>query len=225
MYADQRFHASRSRTVGLGAAFAVNGAIIAGILFFLAPRFVVVDGPTVLTGRSIPLDDTPPPPVEQPKPKAEPRESRAPQPTAPDPRIRSETPNTTSTTDVIPPDPVPPQPFEKVGPTVIEPVAPPPPLPPLVAARSDPRFARDFQPDYPPSELRAERAGVVSVRILIGADGRVKQVQQVSATSPAFFEATRRQALSKWRFTPATRGGVPEESWKVMSVTFRIENR
>jgi protein TonB len=31
--------------------------------------------------------------------------------------------------------------------------------------------------------------------------------------------------LSKWRFKPATRGGDPEESWRVMSVRFEIENQ
>jgi protein TonB len=53
----------------------------------------------------------------------------------------------------------------------------------------------------------------------------VKAAESVSATSPAFFEATRRQALSKWRFKPATRGGVPQESWKTMSVRFEIKDQ
>jgi len=52
----------------------------------------------------------------------------------------------------------------------------------------------------------------------------VKAVEQVSATSNAFFEATRRQALAKWRFKPATRGGIPQESWKTMSVRFELKN-
>ena len=99
-----------------------------------------------------------------------------------------------------------------------------PVLPPLMGATQDPRYLRDFQPEYPSSELRAQRDGQVRVRILIGADGRVKAVEQVSATSTAFFEVTKRQALGKWRFKPASRGGVPEESWKVMNVRFELEN-
>ncbi|WP_163484575.1 energy transducer TonB, partial [Escherichia coli] len=92
-------------------------------------------------------------------------------------------------------------------------------------AKRDPRYADAFQPNYPASELRAQRDGRVSVRVLVGADGRVKSVEQVSATSPAFFEATRQQALSKWRFKPATRGGVAEESWMTLSVTFQIKDQ
>ncbi|WP_260581590.1 energy transducer TonB [Sphingopyxis sp. PET50] len=65
---------------------------------------------------------------------------------------------------------------------------------------------------------------MAKVRVLIGTDGRVKQVELVSTDSPGFFEATKRRALAKWRFKPATRGGVPEESWKEMTVRFEIRN-
>jgi periplasmic protein TonB len=64
----------------------------------------------------------------------------------------------------------------------------------------------------------------VVVRVLIGVDGRVKQVERVSADSDGFFEATQRQALARWRFKPATRGGVPVESWKQMNVHFVMED-
>ena len=59
--------------------------------------------------------------------------------------------------------------------------------------------------------------------LLIGTDGRVKAVELVSTDSPGFFEETKRRALAKWRFKPATRGGVPEESWQVMTVRFEIK--
>jgi protein TonB len=62
--------------------------------------------------------------------------------------------------------------------------------------------------------------GKVTVRVLIGTDGRVKQVEPVTATSDAFFRATRDQALRRWRFRPGTRDGVPQEAWRTMSVTF-----
>lgn len=99
-----------------------------------------------------------------------------------------------------------------------------PPLPPkLTLAQLDQRFAGVFQPDYPASEQRREIEGVAKVRILIGTDGRVKAVELVSTDSPGFFEETKRRALSKWRFKPATRGGVAEESWKEMTVRFEIK--
>ena len=146
-----------------------------------------------------------------------------PRPNAPTPEVPTRSDNNTYTDATIYP-PVPPlPPAPDPGPATAQP-EPPAPLPPLVAAAQDMRFAGDFQPPYPGPELRAQRDGRVSVRILIGIDGRVKAVEQLSATSAAFFEATRRQALSKWRFKPATRAGIPEESWKVMSVRFEIAN-
>ena len=110
------------------------------------------------------------------------------------------------------------------GPSV--PLDPPvaPTKPNLVLADIDPRFAGAFQPEYPAREQRGGIEGVAKVRVLIGTDGRVKAVELISADSPGFFEATKRRALAKWRFKPATRGGVAEESWKVMTVRFEIRN-
>ncbi len=63
----------------------------------------------------------------------------------------------------------------------------------------------------------------MTVRVLIGVDGRVKQIERVDATSDAFWNAARTQALSRWRFRPATRGGVPEEAWRTMTLRFVLE--
>ena len=110
------------------------------------------------------------------------------------------------------------------GPGLPEIVDPPAPPPKLVLAQLDQRYAGAFQPDYPAREQRAGIEGVAVVRVLIGVDGRVKAVELVSADDPAFFEATKRRALTRWRFKAATRGGVPEESWKEMRVRFEIKN-
>ena len=106
------------------------------------------------------------------------------------------------------------------GPKIIpEPPAPPAPF---IDARPDPRFAANFQPAYPPGKLRLQEEGSVTVRVTIGVDGRVTAVELVSASDPAFWEAAQRQALRKWRFTPATRGGVPVESSRTMTVRFKL---
>jgi protein TonB len=64
--------------------------------------------------------------------------------------------------------------------------------------------------------------GFATVRVLIGTDGRVKQVEAVKASDPAFLDATRKQALAKWRFLPATRDGEAVESWREMTVRFQL---
>jgi protein TonB len=217
MYADQRYVPRTPRSISLGGSFAVSGLLIAGLISFV-PNIIPrpLDGP--IETYPVPIDEPPPPiPLEKPKTDTQPLQ---PLPYVPPTTIADPDRPVIESTKTLPVEP-PPTTLEKPGPTVIdEPVA----LPPLIGAQQDARFARDYQPEYPAQELRAQRDGKVSVRVLIGADGRVRAVEQVSATSAAFFEATRRQALSRWRFKPATRGGVPQESWKTMSVRFELKN-
>jgi protein TonB len=220
MHADSRYHAKAPRSASLGAALAINGAIIAGMIF-AAPNILVVKHPPVLMDPIDIHEMPPPPPIDEPKPveKVQPRTSA--QPVAQKPVVPTTSTNTVETTTRI--DPTPPiytKPADP-GPVVLD---PPKAVPMLIGATTDPRYAQDFQPEYPSQEIRAQRDGLVTLRVLIGTDGRVKAVEPVSATSDAFFAATRRQALGKWRFRPATRGGVPEESWKTMTVRFRIED-
>ena len=102
----------------------------------------------------------------------------------------------------------------------VEPIAIPVPL--IKTARLDPRYTSALQPEYPQSMARAGQSGSVTVRVRIGSDGRVKEVQILNSASDEFAEATKRQALRKWRFIPATRDGQAEESWREMTVKFEM---
>ncbi len=82
-------------------------------------------------------------------------------------------------------------------------------VPPALPARIDPPAQPKVEPREP-------------VRILIGADGRVKSVQRVKAASEAFFRATERQALRHWRFKPAMVDGKPVESSQTVTVHFQM---
>ncbi|HEX8300307.1 TonB family protein [Sphingomonas sp.] len=219
MYADQRYVPRSPRSLSLAGALAINGLVIAGLLSFV-PDIVPKPPVTALETTNVPIDPPPPPkPIEKPVIEQTPQQI---DPYIPPVLIRQIERPVIAGTDILPTEAPPVGPVTNPGPTNV--IEAPKPLPALIGAQQDPRFARDFQPDYPAPELRAQRDGKVAVRVLIGADGRVKAVEQLSATSSAFFEATRRQALAKWRFKPATRGGVPEESWKTMTVRFELKN-
>lgn len=201
------------------AMFAVGVPIALLTVVALTPMIsVIVEKPGPTEVHNIPEDKPlPPPPKDDPAPK---------QKTAP------ETELTTAPTPFPPinngplADPLPPVPPAPLPPLPPGPVADPapPPVPKLVLAQLDQRYIANFQPDYPVREQREGVEGVARVRVLIGTDGRVKQVEMISTDSPGFFEATKRRALSKWRFKAATRGGVAEESWKEMTVRFEIRN-
>lgn len=104
----------------------------------------------------------------------------------------------------------------------VPPIVTPPAPPVFITAKRNPRYASDFQPDYPPGMIREGREGAVTVRVLVGVDGRVKQVQAVRTDDDAFLQATKAQALRRWRFLPATKDGIPAESWQELTVRFQI---
>jgi len=222
MYADRPNRTGGFNPGSLGIALLVNGAVI-GALFFAAPKllpFTPPDGPLITY-----VPYTPPPPPEPVRPadpliRQQPRPG--PRPDAPVPQV----PTPTDTGFVVTPDPLPLTPpigVEGTGTGTVA-VDPPKPTPVFVQPGIDPRYAADFQPSYPSEERRAEREGRVVVRVLVGIDGRVKQVERVSATTDAFYRATLDRALAKWRFKPATRDGVPVEAWRSMALTFVLQN-
>ncbi len=215
--------------VSLGAALAINGGVLAVLMLATGVTKGITDPFKRIEAVNIPIDPLPPPPppkeevkpversVTDPAPVPVPYIPPAPYP-VPGPAIES--------TEVLPTQPPPTLPMTVpagtgsggTGAAAI------PALPVLVSASVDPRYRDDFQPDYPPAERNEGRDGVVTVRVLVGRDGRVARIEPIQATSDAFFQATKRRALSKWRFRPATRDGVPTESWREMTVRFTMED-
>lgn len=202
--------------IGLGGAIAVHGAVLAAFLLMpreMIDRFV----PPTLIGHNVPM--TPPPPEEEKTPpeatEVEPRVTRT------DPLVKMPA---EPDTILPPPPPFDPGTLGGTGDKVLPP--PPPPSPPadpvLKDAQIDKRALASFQPDYPAMMVRMGQEGSVTVRVTIAADGRVTDIERVSATDEAFWQATMRHALKKWRFMPATRDGVPIAMTKVMTVHFKL---
>lgn len=199
-------------------AVALPAALVAAVA--LSPM-IIIDEPSTATPpwKSITLPK-PKPPEPQPdaKPQAQQPQEQFTAPRTPLPPIAQDPPVGRIDEPHVPPA------GTGTGTTVPQVIDPPAQPPKLVLARLDERYAGLFQPDYPARAQREGIEGVAVVRVLIGTDGRVKAVELVSTDDPAFFEATKRRALTKWRFKAATRGGVPEESWKEMRVRFEIKN-
>lgn len=220
MYANRFAGERRFHPAGLFAAVGINAGVVAALMIAVPHVTGTLDDPPLVT-ENIPI--VPPPPKE---PDPQPRTAAA----RPE-RIETVAPLVERPVDngpIVFDDPLPPIPAatgtaEGAGSgTAIDPPAIPAPV--VVAPGLDPRYAGDLQPDYPAAERRMGNPGKVTVRVLIGIDGRVKEVEPVSATSDAFFRATRDQALRRWRFRPGTRDGVPQAAWRTMSVTFVMED-
>lgn len=223
MYAD-RYGKSGLKPGALSIAIGLNSAIIAALIFSAPDIAESIDKTFTATTIPLPVDPLPPPdPKREPETKQHPEQHVFDPPPAPRPDSIDPIAPTTDPF-VLPSGPTGMDGGVTGGTGTVEPPYIPPHVPVFVGARPDPRFAKAFQPAYPPGERRAEHEGRVTVRVLIGVDGRVKQVELVSAASDAFFAATREQALAKWRFTPATKDGIPQEAWRTMSVSFVLND-
>ena len=206
--------------IGIGGTVAVH-AVVAG-LFLLMPKEVIdrIIPPTI-EGYAVP-EPTPPPPNKKDPPietKVQPKQQPT---TVTDPIVKT-TPGDFTTK----PDPLPRTNDGTGTGASTEIITPPPPTlpdPVITQAGIDPRALAAFQPDYPGAMIRQGLEGTVTVRVSIGADGRVADIERLSATDEAFWLATQRHALRKWRFRPATRDGVPIASIKTLTVHFRLSN-
>ena len=219
--AEQSFLAQKPRSPGsLVIVIALHGAALAALML---AKSELVRPPAVITKTYDVPPDRPPPEPE----KAEPVKAK--------PQVQSHI-------DVVKPM-VEPQVFNDViipqprtdGPVTFDPRPagpitvdlPPadPPLPKPEPVRSEAQLdsRSKLQPPYPAAEERAEVTGSVTVIVTIGTDGRVKDVEKVSAAKDSFYRATEQQALRYWRFKPAMVDGRPVESRKRMTVHFRLD--
>jgi len=199
----------------LAVVVALHGAALTALALAKMDVIHIPKAPTTIVDF---IDETKPPPPVPPEPMVQQHQKSVidqvipivtPAKTGDEQVDRSEI--KTATADLTP------------GPT-IEPVRPPPiTLTPPVRkeAQIDPRS--ELKPPYPASEQRSGTEGIVTVRVLIGADGRVKSAEKVRATNDAFFLAAQRHALRSWRFKPATVDGRPVESSKLMTLHFELD--
>lgn len=227
------FEQKQVSPLGFGAVLALHGALIGAVLLVKGPQWMrqeVVDTKTYNVKQIPPPDPDPVPP--DPQPRAQPQQLSRIEVTPP--IIPPRNPDNVARFEptLLPPgpiagnDPVPStntKPVEQPRIVDIPPREPVAHTPVRVEAQFDPRFAGAQQPPYPASEVRREREGSVRIRVTIGPDGRVVAAERIDATSDDFWDATRRQALSRWRFRPATVDGRPTQSVKTLSIRFRLD--
>lgn len=210
------FHAKRrSSPASLLLVLLLHAGVIGAVMMAKGPMRAIIDD-------SITYYPVPPPATPEPLPEPPP-----PQPQSSDP------PPTHVAAPTPLPTPFPPLPDRPIdtGPADLGPIGDPVPLPVPDPPRPEPvrrdaqvdrRYADALQPPYPLAQQRAQRSGMVRIRVTIGTDGRVRAAERLFATNDDFWQAAERQALTRWRFRPATVDGRPVESTKVMTIHFRI---
>jgi protein TonB len=126
------------------------------------------------------------------------------------------------------PTPPPPAPTS-TAPAITQPTAPPaatPAAPPTPAIRTGAVIqagAHCAKPDYPSASRRMEEEGTVTLKFLIGVDGKVIQADIEKSSGFARLDEASRNALSKCQFRPGTVDGKPEQSWTTIQYKWRLE--
>lgn len=202
---------SREPRISVPGVLAVAGLHVAAIALLVSVDVVKLP-PQMATLMVRVIQPEPPKPQEisQPIPKPvarqpvpQPRQQPAPQQQA----LAAET-SATSAASEVPADKAPP------APATPSPVA------------TEPRFDADYldnpAPVYPAMSRRLEESGKVVLRVYVEPGGRPSQIQvKASSGSPRLDQAAQ-DAVWRWKFVPARRGGEAVGAWVLVPIEFNL---
>jgi protein TonB len=126
----------------------------------------------------------------------------------------------------LPKTPAPPPAPTSTAPAITQTPTPPAAAPQAPAIRMGAVIqagAHCAKPDYPSASRRMEEEGTVTLKFLIGVDGKVLQADVEKSSGFTRLDEAARNALSKCQFRPGTVDGKPEQSWASIKYTWRLE--
>jgi len=204
-----RQRAPRKHLTGIGLVVLLHAVLLWAITSGLAKQVVRMTENTV---EAVLMSEAPPPkPAPAPIPTPKPPPPQTPTPAPPPPA-----PNSTAPAITQPSAP----------PVVAAPAPPAPAVAPAPAIRTGAVIqpgASCAKPDYPSASRRMEEEGTVTLRFLIGTDGRVLQADIEKSSGFNRLDEAARNALSRCQFRPGTVDGKPEQSWASIRYTWRLE--
>lgn len=201
----------------------------AGVWYGLSQLQQDIIPPRPLTVIEVALLAPPPPP----QPKVTPKQ---PEPPKPEPKPKVQPRAKPEPRQLLQAQPVPERVVEQAPVPAPVAVAPTPPAPaaeapPRAAAEpvaEAPRFNAAYLNNPPPAyPLAARRRGIegrVLVRAEVLADGACNRVELKKTSGFELLDQAALEAVKKWRFVPARRGGQAITAWVEVPITFRLEN-
>lgn len=193
-----RQRSPRKHLTGIGLVVLLHALLLWAISSGLARKVVRMTENTV---EAVLMSEAPPP-APTPPPKTPPPKTPAPPPPAPTaPAI-----NQAAITQAATP-----------------PAAAAPTAPAIRTGAAIQPGAYCAKPDYPSASRRMEEEGTVTLKFLIGVDGRVLQADVEKSSGFARLDEASRNALSKCQFRPGTVDGKPEQSWTTIQYKWRLE--
>ena len=225
-------YASRQRKpskhlVGMGLVVVLHlllfWAISSGLARTVAKK---IQGPVEAVLLQETKPDIPPPPPPPPQPPPPPPKNLPPPPPAYVPPVDVAVTAPAPVNAIAAVTAAAPTQAAPIAPAAVAPAAPAPaPAPPAPPVRvaAVVNSANCEKPDYPSASRRLEEEGTVSLRFLVGADGKVIQSEVEKSSGFKRLDEAARAGLSKCAFKPATVDGKPEQGWASMKYTWRLE--
>jgi protein TonB len=87
----------------------------------------------------------------------------------------------------------------------------------------DMKLLRSVPPDYPEDARRRKLEGSVDLAFVVGADGKVKDVEVAQSTAPGVFDAEAIAAVKRWRYDPRREDGVPVDYPAKVRLEFKLD--
>ncbi|HEY0232167.1 MAG TPA: energy transducer TonB [Dokdonella sp.] len=80
-----------------------------------------------------------------------------------------------------------------------------------------------LRPAYPTASVRAREQGTVVLRVLVGSDGSVQQVEIERSSGHAKLDAAARETVLRGRFRPVMQNGKAIPAWGLVPIEFRLD--
>lgn len=109
-----------------------------------------------------------------------------------------------------------------MGVATFTPVGPPQTEFDLSAVDTQPQLFTRINPVYPYAARQKNLEGVVIVKFLVGADGRVSRQTVVEAHPPEVFDQAALEAVGMWNFHPAQLDGEAVATWMTVPIRFKM---
>jgi len=109
------------------------------------------------------------------------------------------------------------------GPSVAA-VPPSASVPVRITQPARPRGGYQVRPAYPAAARQAGAEGTTVLRVHVGTDGTIDDLQVSRSAGHAALDEAAAAAVHRWRFEPARSGSDPVAVWVLIPVEFRIRN-
>jgi protein TonB len=195
----------------------VEAQPISGVLIKLPPADVVQAPPPLPEPVKTPPPPepkpVPPPPKPVPKPVPKPKPKPVP---PPEKAISQPAPAPVAAPAPAPAAAVPAEVKPQKNDSLAAPVTPP---------RVDASRLKNPAPAYPSASRRRGEEGTVLLELLVLADGSVTDVRVKKSSGHPRLDQSAMNAVKRWRYTPATRGGVAIEYRYLQPIKFDLRQR